>query len=593
MRHIIFEENTENHYTNVLLIKEAAFREDSLSKYYIDPMSKGGISKDDILALSLKYNEHGKAPTKLIKSHLEVVLKACVQLETKFIYVCDGAYFKTLTKNKTSDKHYGYIRDCALAGYEHIKVVLAPNYQALFANDTVQDKINMSIQTLVEANTDTHTELGSGIIHYEYYPERVEAIRQVLNSLHAYPDLVCDVEAFSLKHYDAGIGTISFAWDQHNGIAFPVDYKAYDTPQDIESWDDKDKEFKTKLAYGYEETNHEVRALLKEFFTTYKGKIKYHNAAYDVGVLIYQLWMDNIIDQKGMYAGLEVMTRDYDCTQIITYLATNTCAGNKLGLKAQSHEFAGAYGQDNIHDIRLIQKDELLKYNLTDCLATWFTYNKNYPILLADDQEKVYIDTPETPAHGSFKENLTKIIQMQLTGMPMCMKSILKADKELQDINDIHVKSILEDPIVTILTEKLKMKKLVKDFKDRKEKAKNPEKLKPKLLEDIVLEFNPNSGTQVAVLLHDVMDLPVIETTKTGLPSTDEDTLKALVNHTSNPEYKILIEHILGLNKVSKILNTFMPAFKQAQLGPDGIYYLFGSFKLGGTISGRLSCSNP
>ncbi len=585
MKHIIFDQNEKNEYSNVLLIKENAFRRDDLKKHYIDPLKSSGISSDSIVALSLKYDEKGKAPVKLIKAHLEVVLKACVKLETKFIYVCDGNYFKTLTKERKVEPNYGYIKDCAIAGYEHIKIVLAPNYQAMFANDTVQAKIDMSLSTLVEANQGTHKLLGSDIIHYEYYPEKVESIKQLLDSLHKYPELVCDVETFSLKHYDAGIGTIGFAWDQHNGVAFPVDYKAYDEPTDIEVWDEKDKEFKTRTAYGYEETNHEIRALLKEFFENYKGNLKFHNASFDATVLIYQLWMETIIDQKGMYTGLDIMTRDYDCTQIITYLATNTCAGNKLGLKAQSHEFAGAYGQDNINDIRLIPKQELLTYNLTDCLATWFTYYKNYPIMVQDDQLDLYL--------GEFKKSMTNIIQMQLTGMPMCMKEILKADKKLQGINDSHLKAILADPITEILTEKLKMKKLVKDFKDRKEKAVNPEKLKPKLIEDIKLIFNPGSHTQVAVLLHDVMDLPVIETTKGGAPSTDEDTLTALVNHTSNQRYKDLIEHILGLNKVSKILNTFMPAFKEAQLGPDGIYYLFGSFKLGGTISGRLSCSNP
>lgn len=585
MKHIIFRDNTENKYSHVLLIKESSFRKDELEKHYINPLVDSNIPRDSLLGLSLKYNEHGKCPVKLIKAHLQTVLKACDKVEAKFLYVCDGNYFKTLTKEKKAEPHYGYIKGCAIEGYEHLKVILAPNYQSLFYNPVVQDKLDMSLSTLVEATQGTHKILGSDIIHYEYYPDKVESIRQLINSLHQYDSLTCDVETFSLKHYEAGIGTISFAWDQHNGTAFCVDYKAYSEPQEIEVYDEKDDEYKTKLAYGYQELNHEVRALLEEFFRTYKGNLKFHNASFDIYILIYALWMEDITDHVGLYHGLDIMTRNFDCTQIITYLATNSCAGNKLSLKEQSHEFAGSYGQDNINDIRLIEEEHLLRYNLTDCLATWFTHNKNYPVMVQDQQEEVYL--------GLMKESLITIIQMQLTGMPVCMKEIGKAELALQAVSDDNMEKILNHELMDDLLYALKVKFIAKNFIDRKDKAKNPEKLKPKELDDVELEFNPNSGTQVALLLHKVMELPVIETTKTGLPSTDEDTLKALINHTSNQRYKDLIENILGLNKVSKILNTFIPAFKKAQLGKDGIYYLFGSFKLGGTVSARLSGSNP
>ncbi len=41
------------------------------------------------------------------------------------------------------------------------------------------------------------------------------------------------------------------------------------------------------------------------------------------------------------------------------------------------------------------------------------------------------------------------------------------------------------------------------------------------------------------------------------------------------------------------ILDTFIPALEGAALGPDGWYYLFGFFNLAGTVSGRLSSSDP
>ena len=44
---------------------------------------------------------------------------------------------------------------------------------------------------------------------------------------------------------------------------------------------------------------------------------------------------------------------------------------------------------------------------------------------------------------------------------------------------------------------------------------------------------------------------------------------------------------------MDKILTTVIPALEGAQQGLDGWYYLFGNFNLGGTLSGRLSSSDP
>lgn len=48
----------------------------------------------------------------------------------------------------------------------------------------------------------------------------------------------------------------------------------------------------------------------------------------------------------------------------------------------------------------------------------------------------------------------------------------------------------------------------------------------------------------------------------------------------------------IGLNQVDKILTTFIPALEQA-IPRDGWHYLHGNFNLGGTLSGRMSSSNP
>lgn len=585
MRHILFKENSANKYKIALLVKESSFRKDLLHKYYMEPLLNKGISEDSIIALSLTYNEVGKCPSSLQKESLKTLLKAVESLEVNTLLVADPNYFKTLTGVTKVDPQYGYILPCKIKSYEYLNCILTANYQGIFYNPELQNKLTLGLDTLINHIQGTHTDIGSDIIKYEYYPDSIESIKTIINSLHQYPNLCVDTETFSLKHYESGIGTIAFAWSKHEGVSFCVDYVAYSEPTEIQIWIEEDNKYVTKLAYGYQEKNHELYKALREFFETYQGNIKFHNASFDIGILIYNLWMTDITDHHGLYIGLDVMTKNFDCTQVITYLATNSCAGNKLSLKDQAHEFAGNWANSDINDIRLIPKPKLLTYNLIDTLSTWFVYEKNYPTVIQDKQEEVYL--------GLMKESLITIIQMQLTGMPMCMDRVIEAKQELGDIYSKHLDNIMCSPVVDKTLIVIKEKYLIKDFENRKNKAKNPDKIKPKLLENISLAFNPNSGDQVATLLHEVMGLPIIETTKTGLPATDEDTLKALVNHTSNEEYKNLIQDILGLNKVNKILTTFIPAFEKAQLGKDGIHYLFGSFKIGGTKSNRLSSANP
>ena len=552
----------------------------SMETNYIEPLTKLGIEPSSCIGFNVKYNDAGKCPAKLMDAHIKSLLPALVSVGSKTLLVCDGSYFKKLTKAKKVDPNYGSVLPCAIKGYEGISVVLCANYQAIFHNPLAQEKIDMALATLASHINGTYVAIGTDIIKSEEYPVGYTAIKEALTKLLDYPSLTCDIEAFSLKHYSAGVGTIEFAWDEGSGIAFSLDYVAHPN-------------YNCFAYKGKQIDNTELKQLLKWFFCNYKGNMKYHNAAYDVKVLIYELFMDDITDHVGLQEGLAVMTRDFDCTKLIAYLATNTCAGNHLSLKELAHEFAGNYGQEDINDIRLIGEEGLLRYNLVDGLATWYVFHKYYPIMVADCQEELYL--------GLMKESLITIIQMELTGMPMSMKHVAAARRELTEIALSHSTVIDKSPVVRLTIAKIQSAWLIKDYASRKESAVNPEKIMPRSHDEIMVKppqaypmtFNPGSGTQLAIMLHEVMGLPIIETTATGLPACDDDTLKALMNHTDNQDYIDLIGHIRGLGKVGKILGTFIPAFEQAQLGKDGIYYLFGSFNLGGTKSGRLSSSSP
>jgi DNA polymerase-1 len=71
------------------------------------------------------------------------------------------------------------------------------------------------------------------------------------------------------------------------------------------------------------------------------------------------------------------------------------------------------------------------------------------------------------------------------------------------------------------------------------------------------------------------------------------DNIEELISHATQQNQKDLLQRLIAYKQVEKILSSFIPAFEDACLAPDGWHYLYGSFNPGGTLSGRLSSSDP
>lgn len=479
-----------------------------------------------------------------------------------YILVNDGEYFKALTTTAKADLNIGYVLPCS---FLQSSVVFVPSHKSVFYDpEHIRAKIKQSMNALITHAEGTYEEPGTSIIKHAEYPVTYIEIEAALERLLAMNcPLAIDIEGFSLKHYSCGIGSISFAWNDSEGISFLVDYEPIQGA--------------TAAPYGRNVLNQPIRKLLLNFFLRFKQRAIYHNISFDATVLIYQLLMDDLLDTNGILNGLDVMLSNWDDTKLITYLATNSCAGNELGLKAQAQEFAGNYAESDIVDITLIPPAKLLKYNLVDTLSTWFVYNKHWPTLIADNQLGIY--------NTIFKPAILDIVQMQLTGLPIDMVRVREVKDILtQEINistgiiikSKHVEEFIYNANINWVVEK-----------------NNTLKVKRVTIADAKETFNPNSGPQLQKLLFDQLQLPVLELTKSKLPATDKDTLKALINHTTDQSVKDLLKALVEYSTVNKLLTSFIPAFESSVLGPDGWYYLFGNFNLGGTLSGRLSSSDP
>ena len=554
-----FTNNHQDAYPVCILTSQV--RLDEIRRAYMSPY---GIGEEDAGVLQVESAAKGKkVPIKLIRQHIaEVLLPELLAYRVQYVLCPDTAYFKELAGVDQADAYAGYV----MPTKHGFHVIYVPSYRTIFYDPVkVKSKIARCVEALILHVKGEYEDPGCSIITHAEYPQGPEAIKAALDKLLAMDlPLTIDIEAFSLKFYESGIGTISFCWSQNEGIAFPVDYEPIPGA--------------TEAPYGIQAKNEVVRALLKDFFIKYLQKQIYHNITFDVTVLIYQLFMSDICDIEGMQEGLDVMLRNFDCTKLITYLATNTCAGNELGLKPNSQEFAGNYsvGKD-IKDIRNIPLNVLLKYNLIDGLSTWYVYKKNYPRMANDQQEPVYLD--------HFKPYAIDIVEMQLTGLPIDIERTREVNGMVGKLYDDALRIIQNSPVV--LRFERRMSELWADKKNAEYKKK---RVTPADFPD---KFNPNSGDQLQGLLFDMLKLPVISYTKTKQPSTDADTIKALLHHTKDPDVLALLKAIQEVSLYSKLLNTFLPAMLNAQQGSDGWYYLFGSYNLGGAISGRLSSSEP
>lgn len=560
MRHLHFGPTKLNTYKIAILVNN--IRKDDILKEYIHPYN---INPLDVIIIDLHQSKiKKKTPSAEMKAYINDELQNELNnLNVEYILVSNSDYFKTFTQNITADKFIGYILDSSFGSQ---KVAYVPSFTAVFYDpQKVRDKISISINAVLSHISNTYTNPGEGIIKFEAYPETISEIRDWLDILMSYPMLTSDIEGFSLKHVDAGIGTISFGMSQEEGIAFSVDYGR--SPEEAQ----------------------QIRALLKDFFINYKGTLIWHSISFDVYILIYQLFMNEILDQEGLLNGLEIMLANWHDTKLITYLATNSCSGNKLGLKEQAQEYAGNYAIEEIEDITKIPVKDLLRYNLIDSLSTWYVYNKHYPTMIADNQLTIYNEL--------FKPAIIDIIQMQLTGMPVDMERVLEVEILLQADSDNAAQKmnssslvqqfnyqLLEDYVDTKNSTWVKKRTTITDTL---ELAKTNDKVKDEIT------FNPNSGPKLQALLYEQLRLPVISTTKNKEPSTDAETLVALKNHTNNPDIIAFLEALIDYKSVDKILTSVIPALKGAYLASDGWHYLFGNFNLGGTLSGRLSSSKP
>lgn len=116
------------------------------------------------------------------------------------------------------------------------------------------------------------------------------------------------------------------------------------------------------------------------------------------------------------------------------------------------------------------------------------------------------------------------------------------------------------------------------------------------LLEAIGRDVNLGSAKQLRQLLYDPperggLGAPVTETTPKGEASTSEEALKIIRSQTKDPAGIVFIDKLLTVRKLSKYDGTYLRPMATKHRGRDGRAH--PTFNLSGTLTGRLSSSNP
>lgn len=523
---------------------------DDIVRYYKDPLQL----QDIVVFLA---DVHPKSKVQEIRKECETLFEILPQTKVDTLIVCIGSVFKLLTKSAFTSE-LGIKKECVNSEAPGIALFGSFSPNAFVVDPNVPEKAKVVIEAItahLKGSTIERDIHGKCINIFDTGYDSLLFL-EAMSTLLSEPVIAVDIETFSLRFYEAGLGTISFGYGYPNGHSFTIA---------IDSSPYLGNPFKKY-----------VKSVLKQFFIDYKGKLVFHNAGFDVTVLIYELFMNGLGDVKGMYEGIDAICRDYEDTYVIAYTATNNTYQNELGLKKLALPYTGNYAED-VSDITKIPLADLMHYNATDVLATLYVFDVYGSKMDADNQREVY----ET----LLKPSVTYCIQMQLLGLPIDLTEVKKVQKELIELQETYRKTIQECQY---------MQKTISLLQKQEADARNS-KLKVKRVEpkDIGIVFNPSSNKQVAVLLYDVAKLPILDITPSGSPATGAPILSRLSKRTDLSQEQIdLVNALYDYSKVNKIITSFIPAFLNAPRDFRGNHWLYGFFHVGGTVSGRLSSSS-
>lgn len=474
--------------------------------------------QNSVLVLSLENDDlYSKVIDQLSKLPSEAVIS-----------VSDSKLYKKLVNSSTLPKKVGMIKEGNIlpnpVQYFNFSAKALYLYANLNHNKTCFNHLVYRIKKGVSLVTEKPRKLISPTSEIE--------VKKAFRFLMTQEKVGADIEATSLRFYDAELVSISLAIDEQRGYTFHV-------------------------------KNCDFIKYMVLFFKKFKGRIIWHNGSYDIKVLAYKYFNS---DSRELY-------RTYEDTMFLHYICTNSPERFPRDLGTLVADLCGEYKltKKEITDMMNVDVQKVCEYNLDDARGTYWLY-------------ETYRDQIHSEfLYDKFKKWQWYLTQTELAGMPFSKQRLEEVDKILYKTIEDTEKAILKLPdVITAMG----------IIRDRTVDKINAKRVKQIEYWEKDLEFNPNSSDHLRVLLFEVMGLTPVKQTPSGKPSTDAKSLVKLRLQT--PENKRVFYDLLeDISKASKMVSTFTKALREKSVERDGWNYLHGSYNLARVVSGRLSSSDP
>lgn len=491
----------------------------------------------------------GKKITKaILKTQCQDILESCDTKGINILLVSSADYFKYLANQKTFEDSIGQVFKCAIEGYEHISVLPLVNAAVLNAQPNKKPLLDKSLEVIcafLKGNYEPPKEFKFNT--YELITTREDA-KTALSKIMDCPVLTVDIETTGLRVGEAEILTIAFGSSQYDAITIAVHEH-----------------------YGIAPS---VTDIIMSFLKAYKGQLVFHNALFDVKHMIYNWWMKDFSNYQGLYDGVEAigLHRVHD-TMLMAYAELNSTERMPLGLKVLAKDLLGDWGIDTKNNYE-VPLEDLAYYNAQDCCGTFYVYDKYSHQMGSRGYKEI------------LQPSIKPLLHMMLNGLPINLDKVNTAGEAISEELNIALAAIKSSPYVHETEENLRY------FACEKYNATHVGNKEPYQFD---IEFNPNSSTQLRVLLFDVMGFTPIAYTDGGSPKTDRASIQEFILSLSEDDPKLeVLGALKAVSETAIILNTFISAFKEMSLADkDGNYTLHGNLRLGATQSSRLSSSEP
>lgn len=306
----------------------------------------------------------------------------------------------------------------------------------------------------------------------------------------------------------------------------------------------------------------ELRALLND-----PGVVKYgHNAKFD-DLWLHQVLGIDVKQQRG--AGGYVNQRD----SMLLHALLDPDARHGLEPLVRRHAFQ-RYGEYWLEVDKIAHKSNsdvnyervplpmLAEYSGRDVMVTLHMHDKFMPELEDRGQTGLYLNHVMRASYA--------LRRVEEAGLHLDKAVVEERYNEARD----------------------RLKKLTEDFC-----------CNPLILPHLGPDFSLSKSDKVADLLYNKLGLPVLGKARTKRPSVDKDAIAALLeSDVVRDEHKALLETLVGIGKVGKLLSTYLGPAMGDLVGDDGKIrhgwtsldgMVHGSYKLHGTVTGRLSSERP